>query len=74
MHRLPSNINNVLIYVNSYMFRASLTQCLGGQVCEFVNFHCNNRVITNGMEIVKYLGKCHKYELYILQYSIVRLY
>jgi len=74
MHRPPSSLNNVLIYVNSYKFRASLTHCLDMQVCELVNFHCNNPIIKHGKEIVKYFGKCHKYELYLLQYGIVRIY
>jgi hypothetical protein len=55
------------------MFRASLAHCLVGQVCAFVSLHCNNHIIMHGMENVKYFGKCHKYELYLLQYSIVRI-
>ena len=73
IHKLPSNLNNVLIYVNSYRFRASLAHFLDGQVCAFFSLHCNNRIIMQGMENVQYDGKCHKYELYLLQYSIVRV-
>jgi hypothetical protein len=52
MHRLPSNLNDFLIYVNSYMFRAALAHCLDGQVRAFVSLHCNKRVIMHGMENV----------------------